>query len=143
MALFLGRHGNWTIEERLTSHSCNTFVALSVEVLQPGDVQDAALGVHLVKFHPAGFRDAEAMPEHQEQQATVAGLVPAALGRLDPPFNLAPVRCFGSLSFPPVFPLLRPFIILSRVPPCDAPETRINRAVGFSTIDNMIYFVES
>lgn len=29
------------------------------------------------------------MPEHQEQQATVAGLVPAAPGRLDQPFNLA------------------------------------------------------
>ena len=30
------------------------------------------------------------MPEHQEQQATVAGFVPAALGRLDQPFDLAP-----------------------------------------------------
>jgi hypothetical protein len=30
------------------------------------------------------------MPEHQEQQAAVAGLVPAPLGRLDQPLNLAP-----------------------------------------------------
>ena len=30
------------------------------------------------------------MPEHQEQQATVAGLVPAPLGRPDQPFNLKP-----------------------------------------------------
>jgi hypothetical protein len=45
-------------------------------MLQPGNVQDAAFGVHLVEFQPAGFRDAQAMPEHQEQQATVA-VIPA------------------------------------------------------------------
>lgn len=28
------------------------------------------------------------MPEHQEQRAGVAGLIPAPLGRLDLPFNL-------------------------------------------------------
>ena len=32
-----------------------------------------------------------------------------------------PVRCFRSLSSPPVFPLLRPFIILSRVSPVECP----------------------
>jgi hypothetical protein len=45
------------------------------------------------------------MPEHQEQQATVAHLVPVALGRSTSRL----VRCFRSLSPPPVFPTLRPF----------------------------------
>ena len=83
------------------------------------------------EFHPAGFRDAEAVPEHQEQQATVAGLVPAALGRLDQPFNLAPgqvlpvavvparVSCFCARSS-----FCREF------PPSKAPETRVNRGRG-------------
>ena len=53
-------------------------------------MQHAAFGVHLVELQPASLRHAQAMPEHQEQQATVAGLVPAALRRLDQPFNLAP-----------------------------------------------------
>jgi hypothetical protein len=53
-------------------------------------MQNAALGVHLIEFQPARFRHPESMPEHQEQKATVAGLVPAAPGRLDQPFNLAP-----------------------------------------------------
>ena len=30
------------------------------------------------------------MPEHEEQQAAVAGLVPAPFGRLDQPLDLAP-----------------------------------------------------
>jgi hypothetical protein len=30
------------------------------------------------------------MPEHEEQQAAVAGLVPASLGRLYQPLDLAP-----------------------------------------------------
>jgi hypothetical protein len=44
------------------------------------------------------------MPERQEQQATVAGLVPAALRRLDQPFNLAPGQVlpvdFATLNWP-------------------------------------------
>jgi hypothetical protein len=59
--------------------------------------------------------DAQAMPEHQEQQATVAHLVPAALGRFNQPFNLAAGEVFSVAVPPPVFPALRPFIILSRV----------------------------
>jgi hypothetical protein len=35
------------------------------------------------------------MPEHQEQQATVAHLVPAALGRFNQPFNLAAGEVFS------------------------------------------------
>jgi hypothetical protein len=70
-------------------------------VLQSGDVQDAAFGVHLVEFHPAGFRDAQAMPEHQEQQATVAGFVPAPPGRLNQLFNLAPGKVLSVAVIPP------------------------------------------
>ena len=49
-----------------------------------------AFGIHLVKFQPASLRHAQTMPEHEEQQAAVAGLVPASLGRLDQPLDLAP-----------------------------------------------------
>jgi hypothetical protein len=56
-------------------------------------------------------REVKAVPEHQQHQATVAGLVPAPSGCLDQPFNLA----LGDLSLPPAFPLLRPVIALWRV----------------------------
>jgi hypothetical protein len=45
--------------------------------------------------------DAQAMPEHQEQQATVAHLVPAALGRFNQPFNLAAGEVFSHLPADP------------------------------------------
>jgi hypothetical protein len=35
------------------------------------------------------------MPEHQEQQATVAHLVPGAFGRFNQPFNLAAGEVFS------------------------------------------------
>jgi hypothetical protein len=44
-------------------------------------MEDAAFRLHLVEFQAAGFRDAKAVAVHQEQPATVAGLVAAALGR--------------------------------------------------------------
>jgi len=66
-----------------------------------------------------------------EQQATVADLVPAALDRFNQPFNLPAGEVLlvvnlqrpsasvfpaaGGRPRPPFFPLLRPFIILSRV----------------------------
>ena len=85
-------------------------------------MQHAAFRVHLVEFHPAGLRHAQAMPEHQEQQATVAGLVPAALGRLNQPFNLAAGEVLSvAVLRRPVFPFFRPFIILSRVFPVRMP----------------------
>lgn len=34
-------------------------------------------------------REVKAMPEHQQHQATVAGLIPAPASCLDQPFNLA------------------------------------------------------
>jgi hypothetical protein len=82
-------------------------------------MQHAAFRVHLVEFHPAGLRHAQAMPEHQEQQATLAHLVPAALGRFNQPFNLAAGEVF------------------------DAPETRVNRGGDFSNIYKMFHFVDS
>jgi hypothetical protein len=63
-------------------------------------MQHAAFRVHLVEFHPAGLRHAQAMPEHQEQQATVAHLVPGAFGRFNQPFNLAAGEVF-SVAVPP------------------------------------------
>ncbi len=53
-------------------------------------MQHAAFSVHLIEFHPAGFRHAQAMPKHQEQQATVTGFIPGALNRFNQPCNLAP-----------------------------------------------------
>jgi hypothetical protein len=47
-------------------------------LLEPGDVEHAAFDVHLGEPEATGFRDPEAMPEHQQQKAAVAGLVPAA-----------------------------------------------------------------
>lgn len=44
------------------------------------DVQHAAFAVYLVKLQAACFRHAKAMPEHHQQQATVAGLVAAIPG---------------------------------------------------------------
>jgi hypothetical protein len=52
-------------------------------------MQHAAFGVHLVEFHPASLGHAQPVPEDQEQQATVAGFVPAALHGFNQPFNLA------------------------------------------------------
>jgi hypothetical protein len=88
--------------------------------LQPGHMQYAAFGVHLVDFHPASLRYALGMAKHQEQQATGAHLVPAALSRFNQPLNLAAGEVFSVAVPPPVFPALRPFcsppfIILSRV----------------------------
>jgi hypothetical protein len=65
-------------------------------------MQHAAFGVYLVEFDPAGLRHAQAMPEHEKQQATVANLC-------EPP----PVFLGGASR--PVFPLFGVFIILSRV----------------------------
>jgi len=44
-------------------------------------VQHAALRVHLVDRQAASLGHAEAVPKHQQQQATVAGLVAGAAGR--------------------------------------------------------------
>jgi len=49
-------------------------------LFEPGDVQDAAFGVHLGENQPAGFGDTQPMAEHEKQQAPVAGLVPGPLG---------------------------------------------------------------
>ena len=45
--------------------------------LQPGHMQYAAFGVHLVDFHPVSLRYALGMPEHQEQPSN-AGVVGGA-----------------------------------------------------------------
>ena len=49
-------------------------------LFEPGDVQDAAFGVHLGENQAASLGDPEAMPEHEEEKAAVAGFVPGAFG---------------------------------------------------------------
>src|SRR5271166_1941600 len=123
-------------------------------------MQHAAFGIYLVQFHAAGLGHAQAMPEHQEQQATVAHLVPAVLSRFHQPFNLAR----GEML--PVADLCQPPASVPRrsLPPCrtsrfsaflaclsfcreftlsDAPETRMNRGGDFSTMNKRDHFVES
>ena len=63
-------------------------------------MEHAVFRVQLVEFHPAGLRHAQAMPEHQEQQATVPHLVPTAIGRFNQPFNFAAGEVF-SVGVPP------------------------------------------
>src|ERR1035441_8017329 len=58
-------------------------------------MQDATFAVHLIQLQTASFGDAEPMPEHQEQKATIAGFVPAAPGCLDQPFHLAAGKVFS------------------------------------------------
>jgi hypothetical protein len=73
-------------------------------VLQPDDVQHAALRVHLVELQAASLGNAQAVAKHQKQQATVAGLVAGAPGRGDQLANLesgqvaAPGLAPGGLS---------------------------------------------
>ena len=87
------------------------------------------------------------MPEHQKQKATVAGFVPAALGRLDQPFHLAagqvlPVAA-GVCRRARVSLFSRSFPFCREFPLCEGPETLANRAGAFSTIDEISHFVES
>ena len=90
-----------------------------------------AFGVHLVECHPAGLRHAQAMPEHQEQQAAVAHLVPAVLSRFHQSFNLAR----GEML--PVADLCQPPASVPRrsLPPC--------RTSRFSPFWRVYHFVES
>jgi hypothetical protein len=70
----------------------------------------------LIDLQPAGFRYPEAVPEHEQQQATVAGFIPASPGRFDQPFNLAPGEvlpvavtiALPGYFFPTARPLLPP-----------------------------------
>lgn len=57
--------------------------------LEPGDVQRPALKVQMGQGEAARFRHAQAVAEHQQQQAAVAGLVAAALGGGDEPLHFA------------------------------------------------------
>jgi len=49
-------------------------------LLEPGDMQDAAFGIDLGEGQAAGFRDAQAVAEQQQDQAAVTGFMPCALG---------------------------------------------------------------
>src|SRR5262249_51688188 len=73
------------------------------------------------KWHhkPTGFRDAQAVPEHEQQQAPLAGLVTAAPGRLEQPFHYVagqvPTPVVLGPATDPFLRVLRPVTILSRV----------------------------
>jgi hypothetical protein len=49
-------------------------------LFDPLHVEHPAFKVNLRQLKAARFRNPQAVPEHQEQKATVAGLFPAALG---------------------------------------------------------------
>jgi len=59
------------------------------------DVQHAAVGVHLGQPQPAGLRHAQAMPEHQKQQASVAGCVTAIFRGVHELLNLGGNQVFA------------------------------------------------
>jgi hypothetical protein len=57
-------------------------ILLSIQAIEASRRADGnrANQVHLGQGKAAGLRHAQAVPKHQEQQAAVPGLVPAALG---------------------------------------------------------------
>jgi len=55
--------------------------------LQAGDVQHPALDVHLLENEAAVLRHPQPMTEHQQEQATVTGLI----GPIKPGFFAAPL----------------------------------------------------
>jgi hypothetical protein len=92
-------------------------------------MQNPAFGINLIQLQLADLRYAESMPEHEEEQTPVAGLVPAALSRLDQPGNFAPGEVL------PVAALRRPDPFF--------PTARPRRRVGFSCSAPVRHFVES
>src|SRR5271165_5494519 len=122
-------------------------------------MQHAAFGVHLVEFYSASLRHAQAMTEHEKQQATVADFVPSALGRFNQAFNLArremlplanlcqhPPPVFRAevrpRAEPSVFPFLACLSFCREFTLSDAPETRMNRGGDFSAMNKRDHFVE-
>jgi hypothetical protein len=61
------------------------------------------------------------MPEHQEQQAAVAGLVPAPFGRLDQPLDLAPGEVLPVAVVPPRVSAFAPAHHFVESSPCRNP----------------------
>jgi len=58
-------------------------------------VQHPALDIDLGQLKAARLRNSQAVPKHQEHQATVAGCVPAALGRCNEPVYLDGDKVFS------------------------------------------------
>jgi hypothetical protein len=114
-------------------------------------MQNTAINVHLIELQPAGFRDAQPVPEHQEQKATVAGLVAAAPDGFKETFNLAPGEVLRSLPPPAVMAapgqcFRRPYFAFCpastfcrKFPRAEGPETLINRGAQKSTFDKWIH----
>src|SRR5271166_5174023 len=95
-------------------------------------MQHAAFGVHLVEFYSASLRHAQAMTEHEKQQATVADFVPSALGRFNQAFNLARRE-------------MLPLANLCQHPPASVPRRSSSpcRTPRFSPFWRVDHFVES
>jgi hypothetical protein len=64
-------------------------------LFEAGDMEDPAFAIHLREFHPAGFRDPQAMAEQQQQQTAVAGLVPRAFDGGDQLVHFQPGEVFA------------------------------------------------
>lgn len=63
-------------------------------LFEPCHVQHAAFYVHAGKIEVAGFRHTQAVPEHQKQKASVAGVVAADFGGCNQPFNFSDGKVF-------------------------------------------------
>ena len=86
-------------------------------MLQSRDVQHLALGVHLVELQLAGFRYAQAVPENQKQQATVAGFVAPASRRGNQLSDFKAGKVVASGFAPPRVPLPGWFSLSDQVHP--------------------------
>jgi hypothetical protein len=90
------------------------------------------------------------VPEHQKQQTTVARFIPAALDRLNQPFNLAPGEMLALAPARMPARQCSPFFgVFLRSSFCrmfgllDGPQTRMNKGPGFWTFYKRYHFVES
>src|SRR4051794_23921956 len=75
---------------------------------QSPDVQHPTRDIHLIELQLARLGDTEAMPEHEKQEAAVAGLVTASFCRADQLLHLAASEVFPVSVFVAL-------IVLSRV----------------------------
>lgn len=64
---------------------------------QPGHMQHPTIQINLGKAHAAGFRDPQAMPEHKQQEASIAHVVAGAFCRLDEPGHFRLGQMFSCL----------------------------------------------
>jgi hypothetical protein len=73
-------------------------------------MEGAAFGVHLVEPRAAGFGDPQAVPEHQQQEMTIAGLIAVRWPFMgfEQAFNLAGGEMLAVVDLRPALPRRRP-----------------------------------